>query len=111
MCVTISFSVVSPVITIQPESQVIKEKERSILVFWVFASGVGPLYYQWQKYDPVTNGWIAPSSRVEDIKSLNLTFSLITKEDQGIYRCIVSNDDGHIISNNATIAVYGMFII
>ena len=100
-------SIVSPVITIQPNSQVIKDKERNFLVFWVFATGVGHLYYQWQKYDPFSNSWIPPSNRAENIKSFNLTFSVITEEDQGIYHCIVSNDDGHVVSENATITVYG----
>ena len=101
----------SPVITIQPNSQVIKDKERNVVVFWVFATGVGPLYYRWQKYNPFSNSWIPPSNRVENITSLNLTFSAITEEDQGIYHCIIGNDDGHVVSDNATITVYGMLII
>ena len=103
--------IVSPIITVQPVSQVVKDKERGILVFWIFATGMEPLYYQWQKYDQFSNGWIPPSSRAESIESLNLTFSVITEEDQGIYRCIVSNEDGCVVSNNVTVTVYGMLVI
>ena len=105
------FFLVSAIITIQPVSQVVKDKERSILVFWIFATGVGPLFYHWQKYDQLSNSWIPPSSRAENIKSLNLTFSVITENDEGVYRCIVSNEDGHVVSNNATVTVYGMLVI
>ena len=98
----------SPIIITQPKSQVIKDKERNIVVLWVFANGTESLYYQWQKYDLFSNSWIPPSNRAENIKSLNLTFSVITEEDQGIYHCIVSNDDGHVVSDNATITIYGM---
>ena len=65
------------------------------------------MYYKWEKYDSFSDSWIPPSSRAENIKSVNLTFSVITDEDQGIYRCIVSNDDGHVISYDANIIVYG----
>jgi len=32
---------------------------------------------------------------------------VITEEDEGVYHCIVTNDDGSIVSDNATITVYG----
>ena len=44
-------------------------------------------------------------------QSLKLKFSVITEEDEGIYCCIVSNDDGHVISNYVNITVYGMLLI
>ena len=65
------------------------------------------MYYKWEKYDSFSDSWIPPSSRAENIKSVNLTFSVITDEDQGIYHCIVSNDDGHVVSYDANIIVYG----
>ena len=42
-----------------------------------------------------------------NITSPNLTFSVIMEEDQGIYQCIVTNDDGSIISDNVSINVQG----
>ena len=45
-----------------------------------------------------------------NITSPNLTFSIITEEDQGIYHCNVSNDDGHVVSDNANVTVYGKLL-
>ena len=42
-----------------------------------------------------------------NITSPNLTFSVITEEDEGVYRCVVTNNDGSVISDNATVRVYG----
>ena len=95
----------------QPRSQTFKDKEKNVLTLQIIATGVGPIHYQWQKYDPFTNSWIPPSSRTEYVTSPNLTFSVITEEDQGLYRCIASNDDGTVLSHHANITVYGKFII
>ena len=32
------------------------------------------------------------------------------EEDEGLYRCIASNDDGNVFSDHATVTVYGTFI-
>ena len=50
-----------------------------------------------------------PSDRAISITNENLKFSVITKEDEGIYRCIVTNDDGSVISDNATVHIYGKY--
>ena len=72
---------------------------------------MGPIYYKWQKFDLLSKNWIVPSSTARNISSPNLTFSVITEEDEGIYRCIVSNDDGYVVSDNATVTVYGTLVI
>ena len=71
------------------------------------AVGRGPIYYQWEKYNTFNNSWISPSHRVVNIASPDLKFSVIREEDEGVYRCIVTNDDGSVISDNATVHVYG----
>ena len=71
------------------------------------AVGIGPIYYQWEKYDSSNNDWISHSHRVVNIASPDLKFSVIREEDEGVYRCIVTNDDGSVISDNATVHVYG----
>ena len=72
------------------------------------ATGTGPILYKWEKYQPSNDSWIRPSSRVVDNITLpELIFSVITEEDEGIYRCVVSNYDGSVITDNATITVYG----
>ena len=102
--------VASPVITVQPKSQTFKVEERNVLAFWILTTGVGPTYYEWKKFDPFINSWISPSGRAKGIKSSNLTFSVITEEDQGIYHCIIRNDDDHVISDDANLTVYGKFL-
>ena len=71
------------------------------------AVGMGPIYYQWEKYNTSNNSWISPSHRAVNITSSQLKFSDIREEDEGVYRCIVTNDDGSVISDNATVHVYG----
>ena len=71
------------------------------------AIGIGPIYYRWEKYNLHNNTWMNPSGRAISITNQNLKFSVITKEDEGIYRCIVTNDDGSVISDNATVHIYG----
>ena len=42
-----------------------------------------------------------------NITSPKLIFSVITEEDEGVYRCVATNDDGSVVSGNATITIYG----
>ena len=107
LSIRILFSIASPIITTQPQSQTFKDKEKNVLTLWIIATGIGPIYYQWQKYDHFSNNWISPSSRADNTTSPNLTFSVITEEDEGLYCCIVSNDDGDVFSDYANITVYG----
>ena len=73
------------------------------------AVGMGPIYYQWEKYNSSNNSWISPSHRVVSIASSDLKFNVIREEDEGVYRCIVTNDDGSVTSDNATVHVYGEY--
>ena len=75
------------------------------------AVGMGPIYYQWQKYNSSKNSWISLSHRAVDIPSSDLKFSVVREEDEGVYRCIVTNDDGSVISDNATVHVYGEYSV
>ena len=68
------------------------------------AMGMGSIYYQWEKYNATSNRWI---NRAVNIASSGLKFSVVREEDEGVYRCIVTNDDGSVISDNATVRVYG----
>ena len=95
-----------PNITIQPVSIAIKAGDLNVTAVSCSAFGVGPIHYQWEKFHSYDNSWINPSQRVVNISSPNLIFSIITEYDEGIYRCIITNDDGSVISNNATVNVY-----
>jgi len=96
-----------PRITTHPVSITIKAGNLNVTAMSCSAIGMGSIHYKWEKYHSVSNSWINPSYRVVNINSSNLKFSAITKDDEGIYRCIVTNDDGSIRSNNATVFVYG----
>ena len=97
-----------PNIIKQPKSQTFKVRDVEITAMSCSAVGIGPIYYQWEKYNSSNGGiWISPSNRSINITSSELKFSIITEEDEGVYRCIVTNDDGAVISDNATIGVYG----
>ena len=73
------------------------------------ATGIGPIYYRWRKYDSSKNTWRNPSNRVRNYRQQRLKFRAITKADEGVYRCVVTNDDGSVVSNNATMHVYGKY--
>ena len=100
-----------PHITTQPVSMTIKAGDLNVTTLSCAAIGMSPIYYQWEKYHSSNNSWINPSHRVVNITSPNLKFSAVTEEDEGVYHCIVTNDDGSVISNNATINVYGEFTV
>ena len=79
----------------------------NIVALCCSAIGMSPIYYQWERYHLSNNSWIRPSHRAVSITSPKLNFSVITEEDEGVYRCVVTNDDGSVTSDNATICVYG----
>ena len=106
-----TFSIASPVIALQPISRIIRHNRLNVSVFEIAATGVGNLYYLWQKYEPFTDSWIPVSNRAVNGTSSNLNFNIITEEDQGIYHCIVTNYDGSVMSDNATIIVFGRLCI
>jgi len=98
-----------PNITKQPTSSAVRVNSTLKTVTHCIAIGIDPLHYQWEKYLSSNDSWIRPSHRAVNIKSQKLTFSIITEGDEGIYRCVVSNNDGSVLSDNVTITVYGEF--
>ena len=95
----------------QPVSRVIRHNERNISVFEISTTGVGNIDYLWQKYDSFADSWIPVSSRVVSETSRYLNFNIITEEDQGIYHCIVTNYGGSVMSDNATLTVFGKSLL
>ena len=98
-----------PIITLQPTSIVLKSGYESTAL-WCLANGTGPIHYQWEKYQSSNDSWIIPAYRVVNSTSSTLKFNKVSEEDEGIYHCVVTNDDGSVTSDNATITVYGMYI-
>jgi len=101
------YVVATPIITVQPQSGVFKNNDRNVMVFEVVATGMGPISYQWEKYQSFNNNWISPSGRAVSVTTPKLIFSMITEEDEGTYHCIVTNDDGSVVSDNVNITVHG----
>lgn len=83
-----------PSITKHPESQ--DKSFGDKVTFEVEANGTAPLSYQWQK------DW-ADLSVTATEKSY--TIDSVKKEDEGNYRCVVSNKLGKVNSNNATLTI------
>ena len=96
-----------PNITTHPVSLTIREGDLNVIAVSCLAIGIGSIHYQWEKYHLFNNSWIRPSERAVNITSPNLTFSSITEEDEGIYRCVVTGNDDSVFSDNATVHVYG----
>ena len=65
-------------------------------------TGAGSLTYQWQQND--TN--IDPStSGVSGATTNTLTIASVQESDEGMYRCVVTNDAGSTTSNAAQLTV------
>ena len=85
----------------------IREGDLNVVAVSCLAIAIGPIHYQWEKYHSFNNSWISPSHRAVSSTSLSLTFSVIAKEDEGVYHCVVTGNDGSVFSDNASVRVYG----
>ena len=93
-------------ITVQPTSDTLSTGYENAAL-WCSANGIGPIHYRWEKYQSSNDSWMNPGHRVVNVTSPKLKFNKVSEEDAGIYHCVVTNDDGSVVSNNATITVYG----
>ena len=97
----------TPTIAQQPMSVMLSKNSEQVSTLWCLASGSEPLNYLWQMYQSSNDSWTRPSVRAVNITSPKLVFSKLTEEDEGIYRCIVFSDDDNVVSDNATITLFG----
>ena len=95
----------------QPASTFFRTGDTHIIAMSCKAVGETPIYFRWERYHLLGNSWIRPSHRAVNVTSPHLKFKLITEEDEGVYRCIVTSDDGSVISDNATVYVYGEYTL
>ena len=93
----------------QPVPIALKSGDLNVIAISCSAVGMGPIYYRWEKYNTSNYSWNSPSHRAVNIASSGLKFNVITEEDEGVYRCIATNDDGSVTSDNATVHVYGEY--
>ena len=99
--------IVLPKFSKQPVSVKIRAGDVNKVAMSCEAAGGNLLYYYWEKYQSSDDSWIRPSHRAVNITSPKLIFSVIKEGDEGIYHCVVTNEDGSVISDNATITIYG----
>ena len=98
-----------PVIIKQPISNKCKRNSNKPCELECYANGIGFIQYKWEKYQSSGNGWIRPSQRAVDITSPKLILSVTTEEDEGVYRCVVSNHDGSVVSKSVNVTAYGEY--
>ena len=96
-----------PTIIQQPISVTLRENSEQVFTLSCLANGLEPFTYFWQMYQSSNDSWTRPSVRAVNIASPKLLFSKLTEKDEGIYRCIVFSDDCNVVSDNATITLYG----
>ena len=89
----------SPVITVQPQSQI--NYAGSTVIFTVSELNFSPMGYQWQKNG--TN--LANSGNISGANTNTLTIIGILDSDAASYSVIVSNSYGTVTSSNATLTV------
>ena len=68
------------------------------------ASGLGTLVYSWERSSS-DSSWITVSNDNTTSYTTDTTLTI----GQYMYRCVVSNESGSVMSRNATLNVYGEF--
>ena len=99
----------TPVILTHPKSVVSKHLTKVFLNCSAHDYGVDSIQYKWEKYQPSDDKWKKVPRSHKINTSPNLILDVVAEKDEGVYRCVATNDDGITVSNNATITVYGEF--
>ena len=107
MLLSLLLCIAMPTIIKHPVSMAFSKNSKQVSTLSCLANGLEPLKYLWQMYQSTNDSWTKPSIRAVNFTSPKLVFSKLTEEDKGIYRCIVFSEDDHVVSNNATITLYG----
>ena len=100
----------APTIQIHPESATFRENDTNQVVMHCLAVGMGFIQYHWEKYELSSGTWMELPHQVYTT-SPNLTFNIISEDDEGVYCCVATNYDGSTKSNNATLRVYGEYCV
>jgi hypothetical protein len=88
----------APAITTQPQSQLVKAGDSAVLT--VVAAGTPAPAYAWQKNDTALAGETGASYTVPAAASF----------DSGSYSVVVSNSEGSVVSDPATLLVYTLTV-
>ena len=66
------------------------------------ASGLGTLVYFWERSTSSSSSWTTVGN-----DNISYTTDIRLTIGQYMYRCIVSNEAGSVMSNSASVIVYG----
>ena len=109
----IFISLVPPVFTLHPESNV--TNEMGYIELLCTATSIVPVMFQWEKF--INNTWeplpsntslVAEDTIVSGTTyTSNISSIKILQSDEGSYQCRANNSAGSSISGDATITVYG----
>lgn len=107
----------APVIVKQPQDVYLPEGTTSVdrVSFSVIAQGVGDLSYQWQYLSPATGNWGNLGAPSATTPTLALSFADESGFDRnsngkGLFRCIVSDDEGSTTSVSVTTRSVGFYV-
>ena len=90
-----------PVVTNQPSSNDIPV--RGSITLTCRANGLGTIIYSWERSSG--SSWTTISNDNTTSYTTDTTLAI----GQYMYRCRVSNEAGSVVSNNATVNVYGEY--
>ena len=90
-----------PQIIVQPADQLDVDPNSTVMFSIVAMTAAGTLSYQW-RWDEVN---IASGSGIFGVDSSSLTITNVQESNEGVYRCVVTNDAGSTSSNAAQLTV------
>lgn len=98
-----------PIITLQPVGTTV-HTGTDYVDMNCSAVGHSTIMYHWEKYNANYSEWSSlPTNQQTDInKTSTYRLRMLTKSDDGMYRCVATNIDGSGYSQRVTITVYGM---
>jgi len=100
-----------PIITLQPKGTILHTGTNNVNMT-CSAIGHSVIMYHWEKYNTNSSEWSAlPRNQQIDTSDISTyRLQMLTKEDDGVYRCVATNIDGSGYSKTATITVYGTYV-
>ena len=96
-----------PQVKVHPSNQTDVIIPGSDVSFSVFATGIAPLSYQWQK-DGVN---LTDEGSITGATTATLTITGVMESDEGGYRCVVTNTAGMDMSNTVIVCVVGKYYV
>ena len=88
-------------INVQPADQADVDPDSTVMFSITAMTDAGTLSYQWQRNE--VN--IPPTSGVSGVNTSTLTITSVQESNEGMYRCVVTNDAGSTNSSTAELTV------